>query len=121
VTAPARVEPGDLVTVSVGADRAGLPVEVWLYSTPQRIAEATVDAAGTVRARIPSDAPLGDHRVVVYAADGTLIGWAPVRVASAGALAATGAEGPYGAIGAAVLLTLLGAAAIVLRPRRRAS
>ncbi|MDQ1204378.1 lamin tail domain-containing protein [Microbacterium sp. SORGH_AS_0862] len=121
VSAPERVERGAMVTVSVGVRHAGAAVEVWLYSTPQRIAAGTVDAAGAVRARIPADAPLGEHRLVVYAADGTLIGWAPVRIVAAGTLAATGTEAPYGGLGAAVALTLLGAAALVLRSRRRAS
>lgn len=121
VAAPARVERGATVTVSVGTDRAGSRIEVWLYSTPQRIAVATVDAAGAVRVRIPSDAPLGDHRLVVYAADGTLVGWVPVRVVAPGTLAATGSAASYGAIGAGVLLTLLGAAALVARRRRPVS
>jgi hypothetical protein len=92
-----------------------------LYSTPQRIAAGTVDAAGAVRARIPVDAPLGDHRIVVYAADGTLIGWAPVRVVAENTLAVTGTEMPYGALAAGMLLTLLGAGAVLARPRRRVS
>ena len=45
--------------------------------------EAGVDAAGAARITMvtPSSVPLGAHRVAVYAADGTLLGWQSVTVA----------------------------------------
>ncbi|HXH35968.1 MAG TPA: lamin tail domain-containing protein [Plantibacter sp.] len=135
ITVPKSAKPGETITVGLGVSGAGADVEVWLYSTPVRIAAGTTDASGNTAATIPADATLGAHRIVVYAADGTLLGWAELDIVAAagagdggagagssagGALATTGTESPTGTIAAGVLLLMLGAALLVARARRRA-
>lgn len=130
ITLPDTVKRGETVTVGLGEQFAGTAVEVWLYSTPARIAAGTTNAAGNLSVTIPADAALGDHRVAVYAADGALIGWTEVLIinadgtavdgsATGGALATTGTELPYGTIASGALLLMLGAALLVARSRRR--
>lgn len=132
ITLADTVRRGETVTVGLEDRFAATAVDVWLYSTPARIATGTTNAAGDLLATIPVDATLGDHRVAVYAADGSLIGWTEVRIvaadgtsvdgsASGGALATTGTELPFGTIGAGVLLVLLGGVLVAMRARRRAA
>ncbi len=82
VTAPATAEPGDAIEVSV-AGSEGEQVHVWLHSDPVLLATGTVADDGTITLTIPADATLGDHQIVVQAADGTLIGWAPLEIVAA--------------------------------------
>ncbi|UFU02796.1 lamin tail domain-containing protein [Ruania suaedae] len=110
VTAPATAEPGERIEVTV-AGSEGEQVHVWLHSEPVLLATATMAENGTVAVTIPADADLGDHQVVVQAADGTLIGWAPLELVAGeaaddeapqgeGSLAETGsAVGPALAVG----------------------
>jgi len=42
---------------------------------------------------LPNDLPLGDHRIAVYRADGSLFGWGPVRIVPG---AGEGGENPGG-------------------------
>ncbi|MEJ3404305.1 endo-1,4-beta-xylanase [Rathayibacter sp. YIM 133350] len=121
---PATARPGETITVGAGADTAGTQLEVWLYSTPRHLNTATADAAGRISATIPLDVALGAHRIAVYAADGTLIGWGDLRIVAAptagpaGGLAGTGAD-----VGVALVLLvlLLGAgSAVFVTGRRRA-
>lgn len=116
---PAVAAPGQRVTVTVGADAAGEDASVWMYSDPVRIGGGALSAAGAITVTIPADAALGAHRIAVYAADGTLLGWAGIRIAAGAAsgLAATGADLPVGA--AALGLTLLAAGTLAVIRRRR--
>lgn len=115
VHVPATAERGETITVTVDGVDAEAVVHVWLHSDPALLVTAAVDADGSVQATIPTDAELGDHRIVVQAEDGSLIGWAPIAVVSAGAAATGtlpetgGAVAPW-AIVVALALLVLGAA-----------
>ena len=83
-----------------------------MYSVPQRIGAGVIATGGIISAVIPRDAAAGAHRIAVYAADGTLLGWATITVVSADQLAATGGIGTPDAsvalaLGAVVLGTVL--------------
>lgn len=83
VTAPSQATAGGEITVTVGDEHAGDEVSVWLHSTPIDLGWHTVGTTGTVTVPVPGDVPAGDHRVVVYAADGELLGWDDVAVLAA--------------------------------------
>ena len=127
------VEQGGTVTVQVGAgdEHAHQWVAPWLFSTPVLLGGdwAQVAADGRIAVRIPSDAAPGAHRIAVYDAAGSLIGWQAIQVTAtsggtggaggAGAgLAITGAELPFVAIGGAALLVLAAGAALMVARRR---
>lgn len=115
---PAVASRGQTVTVTAGAAHASERVSVWMYSEPVRLATGAASADGALTVTIPTDAPLGAHRIAVYSAAGELIGWADIRVTqSGGGLAATGAEIPSAAIALALLLMLGGALAVRRRSR----
>ncbi|QOR70432.1 lamin tail domain-containing protein [Ruania alkalisoli] len=128
VTAPTTAERGDSIEVTV-AGNEGEQVHVWLHSDPVLLATGTVADDGTTTITIPADATLGDHQIVVQAADGTLIGWAPLEIVAAdgsgtdgdGSLAETGAAvGPdlgLAALGAMLLGGLLIGAARAAKVR----
>ncbi|MCT1478788.1 lamin tail domain-containing protein [Microbacterium sp. p3-SID336] len=116
---PAVAARGQEVTVAVGAESAGSGVEVWLYSEPVRLTAGTLSSAATITVTVPADAALGAHRLAVYAADGSLVGWADLRViAAAGGLAATGADLPFAATALALGLLVAGGIAVARRRRR---
>jgi hypothetical protein len=119
LTAPATARPGETITIGVGTRYAGQQVHVWMFSTPTLLGTTTVAADGTVTATIPADAPAGEHRIVVTAEDGTVLGWTTITIDPVtGALAFTGAEGlGVGAV-AAFLLLAAGAGVLVVRRRR---
>ena len=119
VTAPNVAERGGTVTINVGVQNAGKAVGVWMYSTPVQIASGALDSAGRITVTIPANATLGTHRLAVYAADGTLLGWTSIRIVADGALADTGSEGDASALGMALMLMIAGLAAIALRRRAR--
>ena len=113
VTAPDEAKPGDTITVFVGTGLQGQEVDVWMHSTPVYLGRHIVSVAGTVQVILPAGVTAGDHRIVVLAADGTLIGWDGIRIAaSTGSLQATGLETTVPVIGG-MLLLLLGAGAVV--------
>lgn len=122
VSVPASAERGE--TIEVGVDgHAGETVSIWLHSDPQRLVTGTVAADDTIRATIPADAALGDHRVVVQDEDGELIGWAPISIVAAasgadGELAVTGSELSPWVPAAALALLLAGAGLALRRPER---
>ena len=120
VTAPSSARPGETITIGVGTQYAGQRVNVWMFSTPTLLGTVTVAADGSVRVTIPADAAAGSHRIVVTAADGSVIGWTTITIDPVtGALAFTGAD-LTGGIAAALLLLAAGAGVLVAR-RRRAS
>jgi hypothetical protein len=98
-----------------------------MFSTPALLGGDWVqaDATGTIAVRIPADAPVGSHRIAVFAADGTLLGWTAVEVAAAtgatpGDRLATTGTGPAPLLALTVLLLAAGAGAVVLSRRGRA-
>lgn len=126
VRVPDEVVQGGRITVSAPG-HGGEQVRVWLHSAPVLLATVILDASGSAVVTIPSDAALGDHRVVVQALDGTLIGWDGIRVVAAsqggaggtgGAeLAATGSGSEPMLFAAGAMLLLL-AGGVVLAVRR---
>ncbi|ROS77435.1 lamin tail-like protein [Curtobacterium sp. PhB130] len=118
LTAPSSARAGATITIGVGTQHAGDRVHVWLFSTPTLFGTVTVAADGTVRATIPAEAPAGSHRLVVTAADGSVIGWTTITIDPAtDELAFTGAD-LSGGIAAALLLLASGAGVLVARRRR---
>ena len=118
VSAPASARPGATITVTVGERYAGQRVGVWMFSTPTLLGTVTVAADGTVSVTIPSDAPAGEHRLVVATADGTVLGWTTITIDPVtGELAFTGAD-LTGGIAAALLLLAAGAGVLVARRRQ---
>ncbi|WP_163543869.1 lamin tail domain-containing protein [Occultella kanbiaonis] len=130
VTGPATAEPGETVTFTVpGA--AGATVHVWLLSDPVLLGTVTVSADDTLRVTIPADAVVGQHRIVVQAEDGTLMGWVELEIVAAdggltvpgagpggAGLAATGVDpGVAGLALSALAAVLLGGAALIARRR----
>lgn len=139
VTVPAKVTLGVPFTVGLGEAEAGAEVWAWLYSEPTQLGAATAGSGGEFTTVVPVSTAPGEHRLVVQAADGTLIGWAPVQVNAApsggagggaggagsagsgsasGDLAHTGAEASA-ALWAAGVLLALGAIVSVIAVRRR--
>ncbi|MDR2565991.1 MAG: choice-of-anchor M domain-containing protein [Bifidobacteriaceae bacterium] len=117
VDVPDAAAPGAQIVVTVPG-RAGQRVRVWLHSAPVLLGTVTLDADGRVVVTIPAGTPLGDHRVVVQALDGSLVGWDGIVIRAAShpadpdpgdkALPVTGADVSWPLIGAVGLL-LLGA------------
>ncbi len=113
VTAPPSARAGETITVGVGTARAGERISVWLYSEPVLLGTPVVAADGTVRVTVPAGTTTGAHRLAVTAADGSLVGWTPIRIDPAtGALAFTGTE-LSGGIAAALLLLAAGTGVLV--------
>lgn len=70
----AGVLAGQLVTVQVGADRAGTWVSVW-FDDARWLGWGRVGASGAVQVRVPTSATPGAHALVVEDRDGALVGW----------------------------------------------
>jgi 2',3'-cyclic-nucleotide 2'-phosphodiesterase (5'-nucleotidase family) len=122
-----RYRAGDAITVTVGAERAGEYVSVWVRSGAENLdGWLQVSGAGTVTTTLPADLTAGTHRIIVQDASGAVLGWTEITITgpsaavSAGAgtdLAATGVQiAPW--LGGGVLLLLIGA---VLLGRSRVS
>ncbi len=122
LTAPSSARPGDPVTLTVPLATPGQNTQVWMFSTPTDLGTATVSAARTVTATVPATITPGAHRIVVTAADGTILGWTEITVTDpGGALAVTGGDSsvlPIVVIGAVVLGAA--GAGMVRRARRTA-
>lgn len=119
---------GQVITVQVGAERAGQWVAAWLFSEPVLLNGdwTQVSSDGTIAVTIPADVEAGSHRLAVFDADGALIGWQQLQVGAAasaggaatdGALATTGGEIASGLLLAAVLMLLVGSSAFVVSRR----
>ncbi|MBO1752167.1 choice-of-anchor M domain-containing protein [Actinotalea sp. BY-33] len=118
---------GQVVTIALGAEHASTWNAAWMFSTPVLLGGDWIqaDAQGNLAVRIPADAPTGEHRIAVYAADGTLIGWTTIEVVAAASgptptddLAQTGATTSPMLGLAALLLALGGVAAMIARRMR---
>jgi LPXTG-motif cell wall-anchored protein len=119
----ASVRAGGTVTVDVaGATRDG-SVEVWLHSTPVRLAVVQADASGVASrtVTIPAATETGTHRIQVVDTTTGVSVWSgelTVTPAATGSgLASTGAEVTSLAV---VALLLLGAGTLAVRRRRLA-
>ncbi|MEV8146312.1 fibronectin type III domain-containing protein [Specibacter sp. NPDC078709] len=140
VVVPASATPGQSIPVTLKDEHAGTKVWAWLYSVPTVLGNFTADASGAFTTAVPAGAAAGTHRIVVQAADGSLVGWAPLQVvaavdgnvptATATATATTGAHASDGELantgaelsimtGAALALLLLGTVFAGVGIRRR--
>ncbi|MFC0644282.1 hypothetical protein ACFS33_01320 [Cellulomonas phragmiteti] len=114
-TTAARVDQGG--TLTLAGLTPGAQVRPFLFSVPTDLGAATVAADGTLKVTVPAATTAGTHRVAVYLADGTLVGWQYVEVLAAGqSLAATGAD-PRAGVLAAVVLVAAGGALVLARRR----
>jgi hypothetical protein len=119
-TAPKKAKAGSTITLTFAGNRAGQQVETFVFSTPTTLGVRTVSAAQTITVTLPATIAVGQHRLLVRAADGSVIGWQPIEVVAAGtSLAATGAD-LTAPIGAALVLVLAGATLVVVRRRQHA-
>lgn len=122
---PHTLEAGESFVVTAGSEHAGERVNVWIHSTPRLIVTAELDATGSVVVTAPGDLAVGDHRVVLQNADGTLLGWTEITIeaATAGAdgdeLSNTGSHA-LGWVALALVLMTVGAAVLVIRRRAHA-
>lgn len=119
----ARVEQGGSFTVTVSGLKAGEQLTATLNSTPIVITGIpAADASGTVtfRVNVPAALEPGAHTVVITRADGTVLPALAVEVVRKGALAATGAQTPWGIALAGGFLVVAGGLAFALRRRRTA-
>jgi hypothetical protein len=64
-----RLSGGDVVRINVGGFKPGSDVDVWLFSTPQRLGSAVVGADGRVSGSftIPKNVEKGPHRIAITA------------------------------------------------------
>ncbi|MDR6689263.1 2',3'-cyclic-nucleotide 2'-phosphodiesterase (5'-nucleotidase family) [Microbacterium sp. 1154] len=119
----ARVEQGGSFTVTVSGLKAGEQLTATLNSTPIVITGIpAADASGTVtfRVNVPAALEPGAHTVVITRADGTVLPALAVEVVRKGALAATGAQAPWGIALAGGFLVVAGGLAFAMRRRRTA-
>lgn len=101
---PTTVQAGGTITVQLGAQHAGAWVAAWTFSEPSLIGGdwLQADATGALTLQLPADLPAGQHRLAVFAADGTLIGWTSIMVAAPGDGAGIGDAGSGAGTGAGV-------------------
>ena len=64
-----RLAGGDVVKLNVGGFKPGSTVDIWLFSTPQRLGSAVVGADGRVSGSftIPKNVEDGPHRIAITA------------------------------------------------------
>lgn len=103
--------PGDTVTVTVGKELAGQSVAVTLHSIPVSLGVFEVPASVRFTVRIPADAVLGQHEVVVTLADGSGYGSAPLTLVATSNPSASSVNSGSGARPAAGTLPYTGAPA----------
>lgn len=117
LTVTGDLVPGGVVTLTDAA-LAGVTGDAFVFSTPTSLGSVTFSAAGTAPATLPAGLSVGAHRIAVYAADGTVLGWAPITVTAA--LAETGSNsGPFAAFAVAAILA--GAVLFVISRRKAAT
>lgn len=74
---------GDSTELSVGEEFAGEWVSAWANSTPTQLGDwVQVSATGTIPVTLPVGL-VGEHRLAVQDADGRVVGWRSVTIASA--------------------------------------
>ncbi|PVW03918.1 bifunctional metallophosphatase/5'-nucleotidase [Microbacterium sp. Gd 4-13] len=115
-----RIEQGRTLTVTVSGLKPGQQIAATLFSQPlvvTGIPAASAQGVTTFAVAIPADFDLGAHRLVVTSAGLADIS-VGVTVVAPGALAATGAELPWGIAFGAGFLLIAGGLAFALRKRR---
>jgi hypothetical protein len=62
-----RLDTQDQVVIEADGYEAGNVVDVWMYSTPTRLGQLTVDVTGSIKGSffLPESLETGDHRVVL--------------------------------------------------------
>ena len=115
--APDQVGAGDTIPVTGDSFLPGETVEIWLHSTPVKLATVVVGSDGTFATTvvIPSGTLAGTHHIEVR---GSLSGTLSSPVTVTAVLASTGAEVEGPALLAALLM--VGGFGIVIRRRRTA-
>ncbi|MDR2347332.1 MAG: TIGR03773 family transporter-associated surface protein, partial [Bifidobacteriaceae bacterium] len=73
-------QPGGVVSLDLPQGHAGEYVSGWLHSTPAWLGWETVDAQNVVSFRLPANATIGTHRIVIETRDGALIGWDDLKI-----------------------------------------
>ncbi|HEY4752087.1 MAG TPA: LPXTG cell wall anchor domain-containing protein [Candidatus Limnocylindrales bacterium] len=117
LTVTGNLVPGGAVTLTDAA-LAGVTGDAFVFSTPTSLGSVTFSAAGTAPATLPAGLSAGAHRIAVYAADGSVLGWASITVTAV--LAETGSNtAPYAAFGIAAVLA--GAVLFVISRRKAAT
>ncbi|MDR0626124.1 MAG: polysaccharide lyase family 7 protein [Bifidobacteriaceae bacterium] len=79
VNVPVSANPGQRIVVAVPG-QVGSKARFWLHSTPVSLGSFALNQSGQVTLTIPQDAALGEHKIVVQALDGALVGWAWIRL-----------------------------------------
>lgn len=74
---------GQLITAQIGEEHAGEWLSVWLHSAPQWLGWAQVGSSGAIQVRLPVDAAIGAHRLVVKNPRGDLLGWDSLSIVKA--------------------------------------
>ena len=118
-----EVRVGSVVTIDLGAGHANTAVAAWMFSTPVLLGSTwtQVDASGRIAVMIPADAAPGVHRIAVFDATNTLVGFQQVTVLDAsGRLAETGYGLGAAPLFAGVLLLLAGIGITFVARSRRA-
>lgn len=126
---PAEAMAGSTIRVTVGDQHAGQRVRVVMFSTPRDLGTFLVGDNGTILVMLPTDIDAGNHRLAVYDAANTVLGWDPVTISPSNMQSSTSnaLEGPLNTAGIAlpvstimmaVLLLGAGAAAFILQRRR---
>ncbi|MGO3886592.1 MAG: hypothetical protein ACTJHU_09875, partial [Mycetocola sp.] len=93
VTVPESAHQGDTITVTVGQELAGQTVRAVLFSDPLVFDPQAVSEEGTMSVTVPAETAEGEHRLAVYAEDGSVLGWDDLLVVAA----AEGSSDPEGA------------------------
>lgn len=78
---PENFVPGQAISVRVPTGHEGETLSAFLFSEPTGLGVATV-ADGAMRLVTPASLPLGVHRLAVYTADGTILGWSNVLISA---------------------------------------
>ncbi|WP_282825212.1 hypothetical protein [Gulosibacter sediminis] len=71
---------GQTVSVTVGEEYAGQTVKAVVFSEPRELGDITVAEDGTVPVQLPADLERGDHNLVIYDANGEVIGWQQIEI-----------------------------------------
>jgi arabinogalactan endo-1,4-beta-galactosidase len=112
------VGPGGELTVSGSGFEPGESVEVWMHSTPVRLAAGFADGAGVFSrtVTIPASATPGAHRIELR---GALSGSVFLDITVSGRLGLTGTDAALPTLAGGILLLVLGSALVGARRRRR--
>lgn len=121
ISSAGQASQGGTLEVDLDESMAGEWVSIWGHSTPTLMGSwVQVSQAGTVSVKVPSSLPAGSHTLVAQAADGSVLGWAALRVTPAGTgLASTGVDASLGLVLGSAVILLGGSLLLVVQLRRR--